>query len=232
MRVGSVVFCALLVLGACASERAVQPSATVSDSAGLRVFDAAMAIQDEWLHMPIKGRTEYRLAHLDGRLGIRARGMGGASGLTRRVEIDSERCPWIEWTWRVERLQASADLNSREHEDVAASLFSLFGDLGLISMPDPVPTLRYVWTNEAVPAGSIVDNPYLPGVVRSIVVRSGQADTGRWVTERRNLHEDFVAAFGSEPPEPVHVVALFTDNDQTEEPVEAYYGQARSLCRG
>jgi hypothetical protein len=42
------------------------------------------------------------------------------------------------------------------------------------------------------------------------------------MSERRNVFEDFRRAFGQEPPDPLEIVALFTDNDQTGEPVEAY----------
>lgn len=203
---------------------------TPGGDGGQMLFDAATTIQDRWEELPIKGITEYRLAVADGRLGIRARGTGGASGLVRYIDIDSRRCPGIEWSWRVDRLQPSADLRTRASEDVAASIFLFFGDPGLFSMPDRVPTLRYVWTNDLIPVGAVVDNPYLPGVVRSIVVRSGAAETGRWVSEKRNLHADFRAASGTEPPTPVAALALFTDNDQTKEPVEAHYAWGRSVC--
>jgi len=33
-----------------------------------------------------------------------------------------------------------------------------------------------------------------------IVVRSGTADLGRWVRERRNVYEDYRRAFGEAPP--------------------------------
>jgi hypothetical protein len=41
---------------------------------------------------------------------------------------------------------------------------------------------------------------------------------------------DFARAFGRPPPGPVRVVALWTDNDQTREPVEAHYGRAVVTC--
>ena len=34
---------------------------------------------------------------------------------------------------------------------------------------------------------------------------------------------DFRRAFGRDPESPVRAVAIFTDNDQTAEPVTAYY---------
>lgn len=228
---GVRLLAACALLGGCAGAQREQAAVASRDGNGAQMlFAATTTIQDRWEELPIKGITEYRLAVADARLGIRARGTGGASGLVRYVDIDSNRCPGIEWSWRVDRLQPSADLRTRAHEDVAASIFLFFGDPGLFSMPERVPTLRYVWTNDLIPVGAVVDNPYLPSVVRSIVVRSGTTATGQWVFEKRNLRADFVAAFGTEPPAPVAALALFTDNDQTKEPVEAHYAWGRSLC--
>ena len=119
----------------------------------------------------------------------------------------------------------------REREDVAASLFLFFGDpgLGLLDWT-PVPTLRYAWAAERVPIETVVDSPYLPGTVRTLVVESGEARLGRWLTARRNVAADFEKAFGHAPRDIIQAIALFTDNDQTREPAEAAYGAARALC--
>jgi hypothetical protein len=187
-------------------------------------------IQDDWMHLALNGKTDYRMVYLDGRLAIRAEPRDGASGLIRRVSIDSTRCPTLEWSWRVEQLQASADLRLKETDDVAASIFLLFGDPGFLSDPAPVPTLRYVWTNERLAQGAVIDSPYMPGTVRSLVVENGAARLGAWVTEQRNIVEDYWKAFGRAPGAPVAAVVLFTDNDQTGEPALAHYGTARALC--
>ena len=190
----------VVLLSACAEigskPRITSPASNENEQ---MLFDVATTIQDQWEQLPVSGQTEYQLALIGDRIGIRARGKGGASGLARVVDLDAERCPTIEWSWRVDRLQASADLRSKAHEDVAASIFVMFGDPGLFSMPKSVPTIRYVWTNEKIPVGAIIDNPYLPGVVRSIVVQSGNAAVGSWVTEQRDLYRDFVDAFNATP---------------------------------
>src|SRR3546814_20001910 len=82
-----------------------------------------------------------------------------------------------------------------------------------------VPTLAYVWTSSQLPEDAVVDSPYHPGTVRSIVLRSGGEHLGRWVEERRNVLDDFRKAFGREPPDAVEVVALFTDHHQTRAPL-------------
>lgn len=217
-----------LWLAACA--RAAPGPPVAGPAAVIALFSADTAIQDEWQRVPLRGETEYRLTVIGGQLAIRAVARGSASGLLRPVEVDPRRCPWIEWSWRIERIQAGADLRDREREDVAASLFVFFGDPGLMIAPTRVPTLRYVWTNERLPVESVIDSPYLPGTVRSLVVESGEARAGQWLVERRNLVADFERAFGSPPPEAIQAIALFTDNDQTREPVEAYYAWARVRC--
>ena len=198
---------------------------------GIAVFDPATVIQDDWFHLALNGATEYRVAYLDGRLAIRAEPRKGATGLIRRVTIDPSRCPLLEWSWRVEQVQASADLRVKEGDDVAASIFLLFGDPGFISDPDPVPTLRYVWTNGNLAQDAVIDSPYMPGTVLNVVVQNGGAPLGARVTERRDIAADFWRAFGRAPAAPVSAVAILTDNDQTGEPALAHYGAARAHCR-
>ncbi len=192
------------------------------------LLDPTAPLATTWQHSVFGRATDYSLATVDGRPGIRAVGRSSASGLYRRVQFASAECPWIEWIWRVDRLQASADIRVMAADDVAASIFLLFGDPG--PFHDEVPTLRYAWTNGRVAVGEILDNPYFPDTVRVVVLRGGESPLGEWVSERRNLVEDFARAFGRAPPETVELFAVFTDNDQTGEPVEAYYGAARVRC--
>jgi hypothetical protein len=56
-----------------------------------------------------------------------------------------------------------------------------------------------------------------------IIVESGAADLNRWVTEERNVYEDYKAAFGEEPPS-ISGVAIMTDTDNTGESATAFYG--------
>jgi hypothetical protein len=55
-----------------------------------------------------------------------------------------------------------------------------------------------------------------------IVVRSGAAEVGRWLTETRNVVDDYRRIFGDEPP-PIAGVAVMTDTDDTGERAVAWY---------
>lgn len=229
-RIVGLVMLLPFALSACAAPQPLQFE-TTPEATALAVFDPATVLQDEWMHLPLHGTTDYRLAYLDGHLAFRAEPWNSASGLIRRVAIDVDRCPTLEWHWRVDRLQPDADLRTREGDDVAASIFLLFGDPGVLNDPVSVPTLRYVWTNDRVIEDAVIESPYLPGIVHNLVVESGSRQLGTWVTERRDMAADFYRAFGHKPGDGVGAIAIFTDNDQTGQPALAHYGAARVLCR-
>jgi Protein of unknown function (DUF3047) len=195
---------------------------SLSAERSIPLADPTAPLEQAWTHQRFTGETDYRRTKLDGVAAIRAVGRGSASGLYRDVDYRLADHPWLEWTWRVDKLQRTAEIRVEDREDFAAAIFLIFGHPSMLNTD--VPTLAYVWTSDLLPEGSVVDSPHYPALVRDIVVRSGASRLGQWVHERRNVADDFRKAFGREPPDTVGVVALFTDNDQTGEPVEAYYG--------
>ena len=55
------------------------------------------------------------------------------------------------------------------------------------------------------------------------VLESGEEKLNAWVSEERNVNEDYKKAFGDEPSM-INGVALMTDTDNTRETATAYYG--------
>ena len=184
-----------------------------------------------WQHLAMRGETDYRVVSIEGQLAIRAQGRESASGLGREVDVDLKHCPEVGWTWRMEVLQASANIGDRNRDDVAASVGFMFGDPGFLGAPTPVPSIRYVWTNDRYPPETVLPNPYYPQHVKNIVLRSGESHAGQWLQERRNLVADYEQAFGQPPAGRLYAMVLFSDNDQTGEPVIAYYRDVWSHCK-
>ena len=129
-------------------------------------------------------------------------------------------------------MQSNVNLRKKSKEDVAASLFLTFGDPGLMLLPNPVPTLRYVWTTDHMKLGEIFNNPFRPKIIRTIVVQNRSDRLGQWVEFNRNVYADFISAFGKPPTDNIKLVSIFTDNDQSREPVMAYYGPISVQCSG
>ncbi len=227
-----------LLLGGCAGAARVDVPASAplgvsdADIHGLlreALFTADQALFDNWVLMPIRGRGHWHMATDDAGVVIRGEAEDSASGAVLAIDLDPELCPYLEWQWMAEALQHTSDISDKATDDVAAGLFVLFGDPGSGLLPRPVPTLRYVWVAHHE-VGEIIANPYLPGSVRNVVVHSGDADIGRWITQRRNLAADFEAAFGHAPDGPVRALALFVDNDQTHERAAVRFRDAAAYC--
>jgi len=188
--------------------------------------------------------TRYRLVR-DARVTVlRADAERSMSGLAHDVRVDPRRYPLLRWRWKVAAPLKSADMMTREGDDYAARIYVLFdydisrlpiGDRvqlklaqALSKEPIPAAALNYVWDNRQ-PVGTVQPNAYTDRV-RMIVVESGGARAGQWITETRDIAKDFRAAFGEDPPDAIGI-ALATDTDNTGENATAWYGDIEFLPR-
>ena len=81
--------------------------------------------------------------------------------------------------------------------------------------------IGYVW-DTTVPAGTVCKSEKT-GTVTYVVVRSGEAQLGQWVTERRNVREDFKKIYGAEPDKPA-AISLSIDSNDTHSASESFIG--------
>jgi hypothetical protein len=81
--------------------------------------------------------------------------------------------------------------------------------------------IGYVWDTTA-PPGEFVKSQKT-GTVTYVIVRSGSADLGRWIPERRNVVDDFQRIYGEAPDNP-NAIAVAIDSDDTRSQAESYMG--------
>jgi hypothetical protein len=79
-----------------------------------------------------------------------------------------------------------------------------------------------VWDTTA-PAGTIVKSES-SRLVTYVVVRSGTAELGRWLSETRNVYDDFTRIYGEAPTELVGAVSVAIDSNDTRSSAESYIG--------
>lgn len=175
----------------------------------------------DWRARSFHGETRYRAETLDGRRALRAESAATASGWYREVEVELGRTPWLEWTWRVERLPEGGPERRKAGDDFAVRVYVVFSG-GLAFWRTR--TLSYVWAARE-PAGSDWPNPYTANA-HMFALRSGPEGLGGWQRERRDVRADYRRAFGEEPP-PVAAVALMSDSDDTGSRTLAWYGDIR-----
>ena len=226
---GRISFCLLLFLAGCAT---VEKAPVVQHDNLVVLLDPKQELGEDWEHQRLR-RADTSYERVDNSFGhtVRATGNESASILFRLFEPVDRDCNMLRWSWFVSKPQPGSDLHTKGMDDVAASVFVLFGDPGMFR-DRPVPTLKYAWANDKHRKGEIITGPYHRKYIRTIIARTGNTSTDELVTELVNLDEDFINAFGEAPAEWIHGIALFTDNDDTREPVTAHYGRIELLCEG
>lgn len=176
-----------------------------------------------------KRPTEYRLVGTPSGTVLEAYADRAATGLYRKIRIDPSRQPLLEWRWRIDHPIAGDDSPARLvlsfHGNPEKLDFDQRVKLRLARAVAgealPYAMLIYVWANE-VPVDTVLPNPQLDRI-RMIVVESGEARVGKWVSLRRNVVEDFRKAFGEEPGDVV-AVGVLTDSDHAQQAARAQYG--------
>ncbi|GAB6062361.1 DUF3047 domain-containing protein [Deferrisoma palaeochoriense] len=182
--------------------------------------DFEAGLRPGWEEKRFQGRTAYEVvAEPDGNHALRAEARASASGLVYELAFDPCRYPILSWRWRVDRVVARSDPTRKEGDDYAARVYVVFPHW----FPPKTKSLNYIWATRPLPGP--VPNPFFSNAVM-IAAEAGAGRVGRWVTVRRNLVEDFRAAFGTDPPR-AGAVALMTDTDQTGEAVTAWYDDLR-----
>lgn len=221
-----------------------------AETAGHRIDVASFSrrgesepLADYWqpFLVPFKQRTRYRHMKTAGGVALGASADRSASGLLRRISIDPQRHPIIEWRWRVEQAIPEADKRFASREDSPARLLIAFeGDRGKLDIEErsmmnlaealsgqkmPYATLMYVYSNRH-PPDTVLPNPRIRRIQMIVVEQGGE---GRWSSFRRNVLEDYRRAFG-EAPGRIESVGVMTDSDNTQSEARASYGDISFLA--
>jgi len=168
--------------------------------------------------------TRFALRRGDDGSCIEAVAEGGAALLVREIDIDLKKLPRLSWKWRVTEIPKAADVRKKEGDDCAARLFisfaydpssaSAFERIGrsLYDTNLPGTALNYIWSRK-LPRGQSAPSAFTEKT-QMIAIRCGPEGQGQWVTEERNVYQDYLTAFGKEPPKVIGV-AIMADADQT-----------------
>jgi DUF3047 family protein len=218
-RTRRVVAVFLVIVVSAAIAPAEPPGVLVEDWSRQTV--GAVGVPDGWQRHDW-GSPRYDFAVVaDGlRKVLRMRSEGDNSTISKEVRIAVRQSPILVWRWKIVTLPAKADSRHRESDDQAAQLYVTFP-----RFPERIRSriIGYVWDTTA-PAGTIVKSPSASAVTY-VVVRSGRADAGRWLTETRNVRDDYRKIYGEEPPEEIRLLSLAIDSNDTRSIAESYVGE-------
>ena len=139
-----------------------------------------------------------------------------ARDITGKVNL--KETPILEWTWKATTLPTGGDLRRKETTDIAAQLYVVWPRFPALLRSR---IIGYVW-DATTPAATIVKSQKT-GTVTFVVMRSGSKDLGKWLTERRNVAEDYTKIFGEAPDDP-RAVTISIDSNDTHSAGESFMG--------
>jgi hypothetical protein len=139
-----------------------------------------------------------------------------ARDITGKVNL--KETPILEWTWKVTILPTGGDLRRKEATDMAAQLYVVWPRVPALLRSR---IIGYVW-DATTPVTTIVKSQKT-GTVTFVVMRSGSGDLGKWLTERRNVAEDYAKIYGEFPDNP-GAITISIDSNDTHSSAESFMG--------
>ena len=145
---------------------------------------------------------------------------GDSSTISKDIKLDCKDYSVLQWRWKLVELPKGADARKKETDDEALQLYVTFP-----RFPNAVRSriIGYIWDTTA-PAGAIFKSQKT-GLVTYVVMRSGDGDITKWVTETRNVCEDYKKIYGEEPGEKIEAISIGIDSDDTGSRAEGYVGE-------
>lgn len=175
---------------------------------------------DEWHPKKFVNETLYSLIEIDNKTVLKAVSRNSASGLIRKIRIDLNTYPYLNWSWRIKnRLHGIFDEKQKSGDDYAARIYVVIS--GGVAFWNTI-ALNYVWSKNSA-KGEIWPNAFARKNAVMVALRTSETPISVWHWEKRNVHEDFKKLFGREIRF-VDAVVLMSDTDNTQTKVTAYYG--------
>lgn len=230
-RPGMLRMSVAVALLACAAAPAVaaEPTAIVAFSTAA---PGAPPTGWKFATLPNKAPTKFTVVDLAGERVLKVESDESYGNLVHGMRAQVSPQGKLAWRWRVDKLIDGAELKVKSGEDAAAKVCVSFGydaaklsfsertklSMGRASTGEDVPTqtLCYVWDNK-LPVETGFPSAFTSRI-RFLVVQSGNAKLGQWVTQRRDLATDYEKLFGDESPgkmPEVTSVLIGADSDNT-----------------
>jgi hypothetical protein len=151
-------------------------------------------------------------------LHLRSRNEGSTISKEVKGKVNLKDTPILEWSWKVVALPKGGNSCAKASDDQAGQVFVMWP-----RFPEQVRSriIGYVW-DSTQPVGTTCKSEKT-AMVTYIVVRSGSADVGKWMTERRNVAQDFKKVYGEDAENP-GVVSVSIDSNDTSSVSESFVG--------
>ncbi len=175
----------------------------------------------DWQQKSFVGQTSYKLITENGVTVLKGTTDKSASLLFKRDTVNLEQTPWLDWVWKVDSTYEILNETEKSGDDFPARLY-VSAQIGLL--PWESIAINYVWSSNQ-PAGTTWVNPHTDKSVM-VAIQSGDTEIGQWVSQRRNVLNDFKTFFDTDVTE-LTGYAIMVDGDNSAQSGSGYFGNIR-----
>lgn len=180
----------------------------------------------DWEHKSFKHETQYRLIGQGDTRALEAICHGAASAIAKRIQIDLSKTPILRWEWRVDHVYTGLDGTTKTGDDYPARIYVIH-DGGVLAWRTRA--VNYVWANSQL-VGRHWPNAFTDKAMMVALQSGAPADPARWISESRNVREDFKRYYGLDL-DTLDGVALMTDCDNSGRSGRAEYRNIRFTAK-
>ena len=165
----------------------------------------------------VKGKTSWSLGFNENGNYIRAEAEGTGSGLGKEIQIDLNKTPFINITWKIEKDLSGIVENSKKGHDYAARVF-VVKKTGSTALSNRA--VNYVFSSNN-PINDYWSSPYTKKSI-DYVLATTKKNLNEWVTVKANVKEHFKILHNLDV-DLINGVAIMTDTDNSKLKAISYY---------
>jgi hypothetical protein len=194
---------------------------TTSAQPGERV-DVGLFSQNDvsgWEIRNFAGATDYSLTRVDGKQVVVASSHQSASAYYKKIDVDLDKTPILNWSWRKENTIDPGDELDKNGDDYVARIYVVKTNGMILSTTI---ALNYVWSYQHH-KNDTWGNPFAQENSKMLAQRDASDPEATWFSERRNVVLDFNRLHGRDTQQ-IDGVAIMTDSDNSGLSAIALYG--------
>ena len=162
-------------------------------------------------------KTEYSVGSNDNGNYLKAVADNAASGLGKKVNIDLNKTPIINITWKVEKDLEGIKENTKKGHDFAARVFAI-KKTGATPLSNRA--INYVFSSNNK-VGENFPSPYTKKSIDNVLATT-QKNLNEWVSVKANVKEDF-KRFHNLDVDQLDGLAIMSDTDNSKMKAVTYY---------
>lgn len=193
---------------------------------------------DDWeeLFFPkIKNHSRYKIINENSNGILEGNADNSASGIIYKKTFNIYRTPFVKWRWKISNIYKKGDEKKKSGDDYPIRIYIVFkynpDEASLLDKViynaakliygeyPPHSSINYIWANknyeEHVLTSTYTDR------AKMVLMQKGSANAGKWMDEQVNVLQDYISAFGTNPPAEAGI-AIMSDADNTGEKATGY----------